>query len=257
MGGLDDLLAGSADRWAKAERRAEGVADLCLGRAVRNYFTLYLPIGAVVLFPTGASLGMLSFPDEASITNIFGFGCLLTGVGLMIGGLVSNAKVLETAANMGTSDVTLSLRDDERKAVRRQILGRAATTPDHMNVKHAAAVQARKGLATQLVYSVAMFYIFFQQVAMFESPLRWLSAGGAILYIVAIFFVGRDFRKSGQFLAADPTLGRKVRGQRAPGRSESAHPSCSLRPVRNRCLWRAPQRLPESSGAFLAWPRSR
>jgi|GEM_PF-3530885 len=98
MGGLDDLLAGSADRWAKAERRAEGVADLCLGRAVGNYFTLYLPIGAVVLFPTGASLGMLSFPDEASITNIFGFGCLLTGVGLMIGGLVSNAKVLETAA---------------------------------------------------------------------------------------------------------------------------------------------------------------
>lgn len=92
MGGLDDLLAGSADRWAKAERRAEGVADLCLGRAVRNYFTLYLPIGAVVLFPTGASLGMLSFPDEASITNIFGFGCLLTGVGLMIGGLVSNPK---------------------------------------------------------------------------------------------------------------------------------------------------------------------
>lgn len=203
MVGLDDVLAESADRWAAAERRAQGVADRGLGRAVRRYFILYLPVGVTLFFAAGAGLGRLFFPDEAGLSS-YSFGSLLAALGIMVGGLVYNAKVLGRAADMGRIDVTLSLNDDEKKSVRRQVLGKTPATPDHWAVKRAAAVQNRKGLASQLVISPAMLFIFVQQATKPENPLWWLSATFGALYIIAVILVGRDFRKAGRFLATSP-----------------------------------------------------
>lgn len=62
MSGLDDLISESNDRWAEAERRAKGVADHGLGEALKRYYTLYFPVGLVVL----VGLGTLSLPDGPS-----------------------------------------------------------------------------------------------------------------------------------------------------------------------------------------------
>lgn len=41
MTGLGDLTSESNERWAEAERRAQGIADCGLGEAVMKYYTIY------------------------------------------------------------------------------------------------------------------------------------------------------------------------------------------------------------------------
>ncbi|MEC5181425.1 hypothetical protein [Arthrobacter sp. CG_A4] len=49
MSGIEDLLPQSIDRWAKAARRAQGIADVGLGSALKAYFTRWFPAGVIVL----------------------------------------------------------------------------------------------------------------------------------------------------------------------------------------------------------------
>lgn len=87
MGGLQDLLAESEDRWSRAERRADGVADKGLGKAVRTYFSLYLPAAVVLLFVIGAGIGMLLFQGEwADVQSHLFAGTMLAGIGAIAAG---------------------------------------------------------------------------------------------------------------------------------------------------------------------------
>ena len=152
MSGIDDLIPRSDDRWTTATRRAQGIADLVLGRALKTYYTVYLPAGVIFFVGAGAVLGIFALggatPDWPSLL-VFGF--ILAVLGATIGGLRYNAKKVAPAAKTGRVDVLLSLEDEERKDIRRQILGKRPVNLDHLVVSRAAAVQLRKNLATQLV----------------------------------------------------------------------------------------------------------
>ena len=204
MGGLDDLLAESEDRWAAAERRSEGVADKGLGKALRIYFTLYFPPGLVLLFVIGFALGMLLFRGEWADTLSYLFlGTALAWLGAFIGGLVYNAKVVRPAVEMGRIGVLTSLTASEQKQLRREILTQIPVEPRHIAVKRAAAVQMRKGLATQLIVlaPIVEFQFLFQILNAKLSAWWWLMAVLAIAFAVSLVVPARQFRALGRFLA--------------------------------------------------------
>lgn len=204
MGGLDDLLAESDDRWAKAERRAVGVADKGLGQTVKRYFTTYFFAGMLLLLAVGAGLGLLLFQGEWATTRSYLLaGTMLAYVGAIIGGIVYNAKAVGPAVEMGRTNVLLSLEPDEQTQLRREILGKVPATSNHLAVKRAAAIQARKGLATQLVLIIPILELQFlvQLLNTSNSIWWWLSVliGTTVTAVIAVPVL--QFRALGRFLA--------------------------------------------------------
>lgn len=226
MSGIDDLLAESHDRWAKAMKRAQGIEDIGLGPAVKNYYTRYLPAGLAVLIVAGTVVGVLVFGAAPSgWASLLVFGIAFAAFGGLIGGLVYNAKKVAPAVRFGKLDVMFSLESGEQKHVRRQIAGKAAVDREHLPVIRAAAVQQRKGLATQLLIMPFYPLLFTFQAANSAEPgdpFWWIMIVGAVGLIVAALFVARDFRRTGRFLAhtseegncPTPQAGSWTRGHR-------------------------------------------
>lgn len=94
----------------------------------------------------------------------------------------------------------LSLDDEERKDIRRQILGKTPVDPDHIVVSRAAAVQLRKNLATQLILLPVLPLIFIPQVIRGAGFLSWLMAAGVAILVIGLMHVVRDFQRAGRFL---------------------------------------------------------
>lgn len=206
MSGIDDLMAESDDRWAQAARRAQGIADNGLGTAVKIYYTRYFPAGVIVLIAAGTGLGILAFGEDRAgwlLYLVLGLG--LAAIGSLIGGLVYSAKKVVPAANFGRIDVLLSLEKGERKQIQLQIAGRADLDPDHLAVIRAAAVQRRKGLATQLLLLPSYPLYFIPQSMNFalrgDRTGAWLMAIGAAVLLFGWVLLIRDFRRTGRFLA--------------------------------------------------------
>jgi hypothetical protein len=133
-------------------RRAQGIEDNGLGEAVTTYYTRYFPAEFFILVAAATVGATLAFPGTPEKWPTFlTFGFLLGFLGALIGGLIYNAKKVVPAAKLGRIDVLLSLENEEQKQVRRQIAGKAPLDPEHLAVTRAAAVQLRKGLATQLI----------------------------------------------------------------------------------------------------------
>jgi hypothetical protein len=205
MSGIVDLMAESNDRWADAMRRAQGVEDNGLGEAVKTYYTRYFPAGFLILVAAGTIGGTLAFPGTTERWPTFlAFGFLLGFLGALIGGLVYNAKKVVPAAKLGRIDVLLSLENEEKKQVRRQITGKAPIDPEHLSVTRAAAVQARKGLATQLLLAPWYPLVFIPQAMNLafrgDSLFAWLMAIGVGVIVAGVGFLVRDFRRAGRFL---------------------------------------------------------
>lgn len=204
MSGIDELMAESNERWSKAAKRAQGLADHGLGAAVKVYYTRFWPAGVIVLVAVGSVATALAFGDSYSDwPSYLPFGFMLAGLGTMIGGLIFNSKKVVPAAEYGNVDVTLSLTNEERKHVRRQVAGKAEVVPEHIPVTRGAAVQMRKALATQLL--ILPFYplIFIPQAtnsAGRNEPFGWIYLGMVFLLVIAAAFLIRDFRRTGQFL---------------------------------------------------------
>lgn len=118
MNGIDGLMPKPDDRWATATRRAQGVADLGLGGALKIYYTLYLPAGAIILVAAGTVLEILAFGGEPpDLESSLVIGWSLAAMGAMIGGLLYNAKRITPAAALGKINVLVSLQDEDRKLV--------------------------------------------------------------------------------------------------------------------------------------------
>ncbi|WP_299170010.1 hypothetical protein [uncultured Arthrobacter sp.] len=204
MGGIEELMAESNERWTKATRRAQGLADKGLGAAVKAYYTRFWLVGVIVLISIGSLVAALAFGASAGDwPSYLAFGFMLAGLGTMIGGLIYNSKRVVPAAEYGRVDVTLSLTSEERKHIRQQIAGKAIVIPEHLAVTRGAAVQIRKSLATQLL--IVPFYplIFIPQAidgAGQIGPLDWIFVGLTFFLLIGIVFLVRDFRRSGQFL---------------------------------------------------------
>lgn len=219
MSGIDDLMAESNDRWAKAKRRAQGIEDNGLGDALKTYYTRYFPAGFLILVTAGTIGGTLAFPGIRERWPTFlAFGLVLGFLGALIGGLVYNAKKVVPAANVGRIDVLLSLASEEQKQVHRQITGKAPLDPEHLAVTRAAAVQVRKRLATQLFLQPLFPLIFIPQGMNFalrgDTAVAWLMAIGAGVAVVGVGLLVRDFRRAGRFLTQ--TAEQAVPGNASP-----------------------------------------
>lgn len=205
MRGIDRLLAESNDRWSRAMRNASGVEDLGLGMAVKNYYTRYFPGGALVLLVSGTWVGSLVFDDaRPSGASPLSVGFLVAGIGAVVGGFVYNSKKVAPAVRLNTVDALFPLDSEERKSIRRQIVGRAPVDVGHLPVVRAGAVQLRKSLATQLV--LMPWYLFFIafQISSWTGrgdAFAWIMAGLALVMVVALGFAVREFRQTTRFLA--------------------------------------------------------
>ena len=201
MSGIDDLIPKSDDRWTTATRRAQGIADQGLGGALKTYYTLYFPAGLIILVTAGTVGGMLAFGGgTADWASFLLFGFFLAVLGAAIGGLIYNAKKIAPAAEMGRIDVLLSLEDEERKDIRRQILGKTPVDPEHLVVSQAAAVQLRKNLATQLIWMSVFPLVFIPQVIRGAGFISWFMAAGVLVMVIGAMYVVRDFQRAGWFL---------------------------------------------------------
>ncbi|WP_256214259.1 hypothetical protein [Arthrobacter sp. ov118] len=201
MTGIDDLMPKSNDGWAKATRRSQGVADRGLDGALKAYYTRYFPAGVIILVAAGTIGGILVLGGgPGDWPHFLVFGYFLAVLGVVIGGFVYNAKKIAPAAELGKIDVLLSLEDEERKDIRRQVLGKAPIDPDHLVVSRAAAVQLRKNLATQLVWMSAYPFVLIPQVIGGDGFSSWLMAAGVAVIVTGIMFSVRDFQRAGAFL---------------------------------------------------------
>ncbi|MFE4230393.1 hypothetical protein ACFRJ8_21175 [Arthrobacter sp. NPDC056886] len=197
MTGIDDLIPRSDDRWATATRRAQGIADQGLGSALKRYYTIYLPAGVIFFVAAGTVLGIFALGGATTDwPTLLGLGFILAFLGGVIGGLLYNAKKVVPAAKSGRVDVLLSLEDEERKGIRRQILGKSPVDPDHLVVSRAAAVQLRKNLARQLIWAPVLPLILIPQLLGGSAFGSWLMAAGVAVWVLGV----RDFQRAGRFL---------------------------------------------------------
>jgi hypothetical protein len=208
MSGIDDLLAESHDRWVRATKRAQGIEDLGLGQAIKTYYTRYFPFGVFALMAAGVVAGLVVVADTTpDWATSFAFGSVLVAFGSVIGGLVYNAKKVAPAARLATVDVLFYLNDQERKHIQRQVLGKAALDHEHLAVVRAAAVQLRKGHATQLILAPFSMFLLLSQAANWTvrgGPLAWIMATAGLAMTIGMLFMGRDFRRAGRFLRSNP-----------------------------------------------------
>ena len=201
MSGVDDLLKRDGKRWEAARRRATGVGDRGLGPAISRYYGLYLPAGALLIgvgVAVAELLVSLAGPVDWGLIVVLGVLCAVLAAG--IGGLVYNSKRIATAASAGRVDVMLSLTDEERKSVRRQIRGKEPVDPAHVDVTRAVAVQLRRGLATQLMMFPVQALILLPQVVHFAGLVSGIFAVAFLLFLAAGGLFYRDFRRMGEFL---------------------------------------------------------
>ncbi|NOJ59452.1 hypothetical protein [Arthrobacter sp. 260] len=189
-----------AARWAKAERRARGIADHGLGKALTRYFTLYFPAILLVLMAGGAVASSLIFGLAWNDPTSFQLGFLLAGIGTLILGLVYNAYRIRPAAEVGTLSVLMALESDEQKKVRRQILRKILPETTQLAVSRAAAVQLRKSLATSLMILPMLLFCVTSNLFAVSGGLWWLVASAIPFSLIAAVQVIREFRSAGQFL---------------------------------------------------------
>ncbi|GAA1345022.1 hypothetical protein [Arthrobacter roseus] len=200
MSGIEDLMAESNDRWGKATRLAQGIADNGLGTAMKVYYLLYFPIGIVVLIPLGATAGALAFGHSWMNLQNLRFGMIIAAVGVLVVGLIYNAKKVAPAANIGSVSVLMPLESHEQKQVRRQISGKSPVEAKHLEVTHGVAVQQRKNAATQLVIISSLQLAFIAQALPESSSIWWLMAYLVFFNFVAIAVLMHEFRQPGRFL---------------------------------------------------------
>lgn len=209
MSGIDDLIPRSDDRWTTATRRAQGIADLVLGRALKTYYTVYLPAGVIFFVGAGAVLGIFALggatPDWPSLL-VFGF--ILAVLGATIGGLRYNAKKVAPAAKTGRVDVLLSLEDEERKDIRRQILGKRPVNLDHLSFLGPPPCNCEKISPHSSSEPQVLPPIFTPQLLRGGTFISWLIAAGVAVLVIGSMLVLRDFQRAGSFLdrTAEPAV---------------------------------------------------
>jgi hypothetical protein len=215
MSGIDDLFAESDDRWGRAARSAEGLADNGMGKALHSYYALYFPLGVLALVAVGAGAAGLVFGSATAHSALLTlrFGLLLAAFGGIAGGLLYNAKKVRPAANLGNGNVLRLLDGQQQKHIRRQILGKRPVEVQHRTVARGAAVQLRKSLATQLLIMPMLPLVFSTQVFPGTSDVWPLFALIICGYVIGVAFLIRDFRRMGRFL-------RRTNNEPAPPASE-------------------------------------
>lgn len=207
---MPDKDPSAESRWAKATSRARGLEDLGLEAALRRYFLTYLPLTVAAALVVGFVLAFL-WPEVAGgfVRSGLFFGSLLSGLGLVVVGMVYGSKRLSALVRPSRIGVTVGLTGEEAKHIRRQVLAKEPIDPKHITVLRGAAVQMREGLlAKQLLWSPGFLIYFAGQfllrgtATVFDIVMNVLLLGMFVL----LFFVARQFHQTGSFLTSTVAL---------------------------------------------------
>ncbi|MCZ2403102.1 hypothetical protein IV498_07880 [Paenarthrobacter sp. Z7-10] len=197
--------AGAQARWDRAAQMAEGLTDLGIGGAVRRYFLVIVPLTFVIALGVGFALAAFwpEIYDDFFHTGVY-LGLMLAGVGVSVVGLVYRSRTVGAMVRPRQIGVTVGLKGDEVKHVRRQILAKDPIDLTQLTVLKAAAVQFREKLAKQLLTSPGIVIFLSGQAAA-----RGIRSGFDVMIIaVLLVMVGlvgslaHQFRRTGVFLAA-------------------------------------------------------
>lgn len=193
---------GAAARWAKVTRITEGITDHGIGKAVRAYFLLYLPVGVILLTSIGFLLSVLIFGDIGEQWSMhLAMGLLLTSMSTGVGGFIYARKRVNPQVRPQRSGALIWLDKAEKKSVQKQIYGRIPPVPEHLTVARGAAVQIRQSLALFLLVGPA--YPFLALAQLLNTPegfltLTWILLLG--LYLALYFMAAWQFHQTGRFL---------------------------------------------------------
>ena len=130
------------------------------------------------------------------------FGSLLSGLGLVVVGMVYGSKRISVLVRPTRIEVTVGLTAEEAKHVRRQVLAKEPVDLDQILVLRGAAVQMREGLAKQLLWSPGFLIYFTGQfllhgtLSVFAVVMNLLLLGMFVLLILA----ARQFHQTGVYL---------------------------------------------------------
>ena len=200
MAGLDDLMAGSTERWSRAGRYARWFADNGIGEALRVYYTRYFPAGIILYAAVLALVGVLvSGGGPVEWLLVIQLGISIGGLLGIIAGLIYNTKRLKPRVEVGKNlSITFPLERDEQKYVKRVINGKepAPEDPVRLTVARAFAVQTRKNTATFLL--IAPLYICLVADGLTGMPIFWIIV--AAVFAVGITLMVKEFRRAGRFL---------------------------------------------------------
>ena len=181
--------------WVAAERWAAVVRDHGIDEALRIYYTRYLPVGVPLLLALGSLLGQLVVGGGWEKWPVhFRFGVLAMVIGCGIGGWIYTKKRMASRVELGWGEVLIALNSSDKKAVLRQIGGKAPVDRNRLVVARAVAVQQRWGIATGLLYVPCFLTVFG-----YGPGLRWTIPVG-LLAVAAVYIMVRDFRRYGRFL---------------------------------------------------------
>lgn len=188
--------------WAKTERLATGITDHGIGGAVRKYFLIYFPLGAVVL----VGLLFLAFnlifgSDRDAWGDYLTYALMVAGVAAMIGGMVYGFKRVKPLVQPERAAALVWLEKSERKSIQNQILGRTPPSPGDLAVARGAAVQIRQGAAQGLLTMPGYFLLFGPQLVNTSGGLITVLLGVCMLgFAVATIMTIQQFRATGRFL---------------------------------------------------------
>ncbi|NJC24029.1 hypothetical protein BJ994_003105 [Arthrobacter pigmenti] len=199
MGNNDEAVVDPLNRWQMAAHYSAEVKDLGLGRALRNYYLILLPIGLAVLLPLGFGIGFLLSPGPVDRIHLQ-LGFFAAGLGLMIAAFVYRAKRINTAVVPYEPDVLALFENPQRKSLVSQVLGREPLVPGHLAVTRAGAVQLRKKSADQLVIVPYLIPLILSPQLITDSFWVWLIGAAGLSMIISALFQLRRFILAGRFL---------------------------------------------------------
>lgn len=192
-------------RWAKAAKRADGLEDLGIGRAVKRYFSMPMPLAVGVSLGVGFALAIL-WPDAFGglLPTGLSIGLMLAGIVIFVLGLIHGSKKVSPMVQPQRMGVTVGLTSEEVKLIRRQIWQKESPDTANLQILRGAAIQIREGLAKQLLVSPGvLLFLTGQAVPRGITSLLDLVTIVLLLALVALFVVVvRRFKQTGAFLDA-------------------------------------------------------
>ncbi|MHA7247026.1 hypothetical protein [Arthrobacter tecti] len=173
--------------------------DLGLGRALRNYYLIWWPISVAVLLPLTILFTSMLVPAQG-MTDTFHSALLITAMAVAVVSWIYLVKRVYTVVTPYDPDVLTLLDRPQRRSVRRQIFGRMPLHPEQSRVARAVAVQLRKKLAEQLIFSGFTMLIVIGSLRPTEPFWVWMFAALIVVLLAVISWELRRFVLTGRFL---------------------------------------------------------
>jgi hypothetical protein len=190
-------------RWARANEKAEGIADHGMDAPLRAYFRLWLPVGLVLLAGLGFMVSIVLLGNEPLHSQL-AVGCIVAALATQIGGFAYVSRRIKPTVTLARSTPLYWLEESEQKAVHRQMLCKEPPVPEQLTVVRGAAVEARYAMTRQLVLLPGQFFFWAGITANLfpgASGLWLLLLIPALLLVVwASFDSVRRYRRMGAFL---------------------------------------------------------